>query len=148
MLRTTAKILIAIMVMASAAVAHSPLNYFSQRPTGADFADAYPLEALIRNQAGAADLCCSPGLMGTLRCKVDREWPEGQGFGEASLKVAAAFRLSAAGQRELEKQSRGGLVRVPIRWNLDSSSPRQLEQRSRITQSWLATSSCGTLLIS
>lgn len=137
-----------LFALSTSAVAQAQTDYFAQRPNGADYAHLYPEQALVRSVIGAVMLCCTPGVAGSIRCRVDREWPRGYGFGEASLGVATHFRLSGKGQKELEKRRDGGLMRIPIMWSMTSQHPLLVEQRRLIRESWRRESTCGDLLIS
>jgi protein TonB len=87
-----------------------------ERPTGQDFARNYPHDALRNNIEGRAILDCLVGADGRLSCIVLSEEPVGQGFGEASLRVARSFR--AALQTRDGRTTAGGRARVPITWRI------------------------------
>lgn len=52
-------------------------------------------------------------------CTVVREYPAGAGFGEATLKLAPLFQMSATTSDGTSVE--GGTVRLPIRWLLPGS---------------------------
>jgi protein TonB len=67
---------------------------WQHRPTGEDFAKAYPRQAAAQNINGAATLTCRISTDRTLEaCEVTDETPAGMGFGNAASKLAGKFRL-------------------------------------------------------
>ena len=87
------------------------------KPTGADFADAYPADALKANLNGAATLACAVSLEGRLTdCKVVDEAPAQAGFGAAALKLSERFQLKPM-TRDGQPVA-GGKIRIPIRFAL------------------------------
>ncbi|MBO9710138.1 MAG: energy transducer TonB [Caulobacter sp.] len=60
-----------------------------------EVAAAYPKAALARKISGDVELDCAAGLKGELiDCKVTREEPAGEGFGQAGLSLAARERVA------------------------------------------------------
>lgn len=87
------------------------------KPTGSEFAGAYPANAAHAEMSGRAVISCAITTEGALSaCEVVSESPPGWGFGAAALKVAPYFRMSPAtpdGQPVA-----GRRIRVPMRWML------------------------------
>jgi TonB family protein len=87
------------------------------KPTGVEFADAYPADALKADLDGAATLACAVSLEGRLTdCKVADETPAQAGFGEAALKLSERFQLKPM-SRDGQPVA-GGRIRIPIRFVL------------------------------
>jgi len=88
-----------------------------RKPNAEEFARYYPEQAQRKHEGGRATFECKVAVDGSLvDCKVLEESPQGDGFGEAALKVAALFKM-----RPLTKDGvpvPGGTVRVPIRFVL------------------------------
>jgi hypothetical protein len=69
---------------------------WAHRPTGEDYARAYPPRAAQRTISGGAVLVCRISDHRTLEaCEAKGQSPDGIGFGEAAIKVAGKFRLKA-----------------------------------------------------
>jgi protein TonB len=81
-------------------------------PNARDFARFYPPRALDRGVSGRVLLDCIVGADGRIACSVGSETPQGQGFGEAALRIAQSFRM--APQTVNGSPTDGGHVRVPI----------------------------------
>jgi hypothetical protein len=88
---------------------------FDQRPVGQDYANAYPAEAVRRDAAGIAMLCCIPRDDRRLACRVAFEWPENFGFGDASLRVARRLRMTRA-SFDAYRSTRDAWMQIPMRW--------------------------------
>jgi TonB family protein len=87
------------------------------RPTGADFADLYPPEALKAGVGGAAVVGCSVSAQGRLTdCKVLTEAPAQAGFGPAALKLSERLAMKPMGRDG--HPVAGGRVRIPVRFAL------------------------------
>lgn len=83
-----------------------------ERPSGADIARAYPAGAAARSVSGRASMACSVQADGSLTaCRVLRETPAGEGFGEATRSLAPRFRMSPP-------ETPGASVTIPMAWNL------------------------------
>ncbi len=108
-----------LVMMAEAAVPATVITNpgWMRKPSGEDFARLYPDSAASRNLSGRATISCVVKADGNLRdCKIDQESPPNEGFGNAALRMAAKFQLSAdvAPGTTLE----GGTVKIPIRFKV------------------------------
>jgi len=64
------------------------------RPSGEDLARAYPKLASLLSLSGSAHMVCEVAADGSLRdCKIDKETPDGFGFGDASLSMVDTFKM-------------------------------------------------------
>lgn len=89
-----------------------------ERPSGADIARAYPAGAAARSVSGRASMACIVQADGSLTaCRVLRETPAGEGFGEATRSLAPRFRMSPP-------DTPGASVTIPVAWNLGSAPAR------------------------
>lgn len=88
-----------------------------RKPTAEDLARYYPDQAVRTNQSGRVIFECSAEKDGSLaNCRVLEESPQGMGFGDAALKLAALFKM-----RPMTKDGvpvAGGTIRIPIRFLL------------------------------
>ena len=86
------------------------------KPTTADFTRLYPPRAREHGVSGRATLECRVRGQGTLTaCSVLSESPAGMGFGEATLRIAAKFRMRP---RTTDGHPvEGRRVRVAVVWN-------------------------------
>lgn len=90
-----------------------------KRPTVADLERFYPPRALAAEVGGRAIIECWVTGQGTLTdCVAISETPAGMGFGEATVQIAAKFRMRprTADGRTVE----GARIRLPITWKLDA----------------------------
>jgi TonB family protein len=88
-----------------------------RQPTGDDLAGLYPDEALNTHRSGDTKIRCRVKADGTLAdCFVLYESPEGLGFGQATLRAAAFFRMSP--ETVDGKRVEGGTVEIPMRWQI------------------------------
>lgn len=107
--------------IASAALAQddtSPLVFtprWEAEPSGADYVRLYPRAALNQNVSGVAVLCCAPRADRGMDCRVGREWPDGQGFGAASLEAARRFRLTQTAYEDYQTHS-DTQIRLGMMW--------------------------------
>lgn len=86
-------------------------------PTGADVGRLYPRRAQHQGAGGRAVAECRVTAAGALQaCTLISEEPQGLGFGEAALKMAAKFRMKA--KAEDGRPVEGRRVRVPMTWNI------------------------------
>jgi TonB family protein len=90
-------------------------DWMSQ-PTGDEIADLYPDAARARGIQGAAIIQCQVARSGGLTdCVSLQEAPLGEGFGEATVKVARHFVVRPTFDG---KSVEGGIVLIPMRWRL------------------------------
>jgi len=73
----------------------------------------YPRQAFMRGIAGEVVLQCDVDTDGRMSCVVASETPEGQGFGEAALRIAAAHVMRPATQNGAPSRGRYRMV-VPF----------------------------------
>lgn len=86
------------------------------RPSAADMARVYPRVAMRKQISGQARLVCRLKADGRLTdCEATEETPAGMGFGEASLKLAAFFRMAPSDSAGPSLE--GGTVMIPLVWN-------------------------------
>jgi protein TonB len=89
-----------------------------ERPTGNDFARAYPRRALRRGIEARVVIACTINAEGRLQnCTIDSEEPAGHGFDEAALEVSRKFRMSQT--MENGATTEGGTVRIPLFFRLN-----------------------------
>jgi TonB family protein len=90
-------------------------------PTGDEIAALYPSGARAQGAPGATKMRCEVKPDGTLaNCLTLLEAPEGMGFGTATLRAARYFRMKP--QTLDGKSVAGGMVTIPLRWQMDGSS--------------------------
>ena len=86
-------------------------------PSRSDIAANYPPRALAMKIEGHVAIKCRATAQRLLSdCVVLSEDPAGFGFGEATLKLAAFFRLKPSNEDGAPPE--GGSIRLPIRWAL------------------------------
>jgi len=93
---------------------------WDSRPTGRDFERHYPRGAADARRSGVAILCCVVQADGTLDCASAYESPAGEGFGDAAVQIARAFRMKATDASAWTAS--GERIRVPI-WFLMNRNP-------------------------
>lgn len=94
-----------------------------------DFVWTYPPQELSRRRAGGAVIVCRIGTDGFLsECELEREWPEGAGFGEAAIGMRGRYRVD----RDEIRRSAGKWVRLRLTWyppsGPASSMPREVRR--------------------
>ncbi|HLZ75178.1 TonB family protein [Phenylobacterium sp.] len=110
---------LAAMLMQAAAPAPSVITMpdWAAKPDGRDVVAVYPKPALMAHVEGSVTIGCEVGVEGRLHeCKVLKEDPAEQGFGEAALKLSAFFRMLP-----MTKDGHpvaGGVIRIPVRFQL------------------------------
>lgn len=83
------------------------------RPTEAQIRAAYPIGAPPK---GSAEMTCVVGVDGGMHgCRITGESPAGAGFGAASLKLAADFRMTPPHCAD-GRPAEGGEVSIPMQW--------------------------------
>ena len=93
-----------------------------RKPSAEILGQYFPFNAVKYGVAGEATMRCEIGLMGELNyCEVLSESPEGWGFGEATLKLAPSF-LMTAGVPSKPDGRRPEVV-IPIHWGKGSGMP-------------------------
>jgi TonB family protein len=91
-------------------------------PSGDDLASLFPDRAKEENRSGRAEINCRVKADGTLdACVLLSETPEGFGFGRATIRAARFFRMSP--MTVDGKPVEGGVVRIPMVWQLSAASP-------------------------
>ena len=123
---------IALCLTGAALAQHSdaPLVFvpeFEVQPTPTELVRNYPPRALQNNISGIGVLCCTPRPDRSLDCAVSTESPAGHGFGDASVRAAASYRLSPASHADLAARP-GTSVRISLLWAGPLISPEQIEQ--------------------
>lgn len=96
----------------------SPLVFtprWEGEPSGSDYVRLYPRDALNQNVSGVAVLCCTPRADRDMDCRVGHEWPEGRGFGAASLEAARRFRLTQTAYEDFQSHS-DTQIRIGMMW--------------------------------
>lgn len=88
-----------------------------ERPRVSDYERFFPRRALDRGVSGAVMLDCLVDAIGRVSCAVVSEDPPNWGFGEASLRAAALFRMAPASRDG--QPTGGGLVQIPMRWRAE-----------------------------
>jgi hypothetical protein len=105
--------------LAGAALAQEPpmvfVPTFDAQPSAAELVRHYPPQALRENVSGIAILCCTPRPDRSVACEVSSEFPEGRGFGAASVAASSGYRLAAQSHADLEARP-GTRVRISMLW--------------------------------
>jgi len=118
--------------LASAALAQEIVEpAFDVEPSSAELVRHYPPQALAQNVSGIAVLCCAPQSDGSVACEVSSEWPEGQGFGAASVTASTVYRLTPQSLADLQTQP-GARVRISMMWAGPVILPATVERLQRI----------------
>ena len=91
-------------------------------PNGDDMARFYPEDAMRRGLSVKVVMQCNVAREGTLYgCAIITETPPNAGFGAAALKLAPYFEMTP--QMEDGRPVAGGVVRIPVVFNIDSPDP-------------------------
>lgn len=99
-------------------------------PPGSDLERYYPQRARDQGVEGSAVIECSVGADGRLSaCAVVSETPPGSGFGQASIRAAAKFRMKASARSRGRRVAGDGppqpRVRIPLNWSLSAEPDGQ-----------------------
>lgn len=78
--------------------AEPPPVVWKVKPTPEQIAAVYPAGAQGKKLSGAASMLCALKAGVLADCRVRGQWPAGEGFGEAALKLAPLYRSDAADQ--------------------------------------------------
>jgi protein TonB len=98
------------------AVQFSNCHYVT-RPSGADFAGAYPEAASERTISGFGIIRCAVAADGWFRdCTVLNEAPMGKGFGAAALQISRHFRIKMDDGSPVPPGAT--TTSIPIRFNM------------------------------
>jgi len=107
-----------------------------ERRAGAEFSRRYPQAALDRQLPGAAVICCRVNEQRRFECETAFEWPQGYGFGDATVSVAEDHRLTQASyDRLMASPQRDVPFRRMMRWVLPGSmTPETTAALDRINE--------------
>lgn len=106
-------VVLGVLLCAGAAHAQVRPARWAAMPTPESVEKFYPNRAIAARQTGSAILDCRVGLDGVpTGCVVEREQPEGYGFGEAALKLSSSLRFTPQTVDGVPVD--GGPVRIPI----------------------------------
>jgi TonB family protein len=93
----------------------TPPAWLAEQPSFEDLARAYPEDALKKGLNGHTVITCTVKPDGYLQdCAVTSETPPGEGFGQASLALAAKFRVKPGSVKA--DASGATRISIPIRW--------------------------------
>jgi hypothetical protein len=114
----TSALCIAGAALAQSTVLDASTLEWEERP-GDSFARLYPRSAIDRELPGAAVVCCAINDQRRLSCETAFEWPQGYGFGDATIAVMGGYRLSQASyDRVMASPERNLPIRRMMRWTL------------------------------
>jgi TonB family protein len=120
-----AALALAAAAMATMAMADGPQAItnpqWQEKPSGADLQAFYPNRARGEGVNGRATIECTVEATGLLTgCTVVDEAPEGYGFGEATVRASAKFRMHP---RTIDgKPVAGAVIRIPMTWSTGSGT--------------------------
>jgi protein TonB len=99
-------------------------SLFTQMPSGEDFARLYPRRALGQRVSGLVRMRCAIAAQGRLSdCAILDETSRGQGFAEATLRLAMSFRVQ---ERTAEgRDTAGGRITIPVEWRVAAAQTSQ-----------------------
>jgi protein TonB len=90
---------------------------WDQSPTDQDLEQFFPARALDAERGGTAAMVCGINDDGTLtNCAIVSEDPDGVGFGAATIRAAALYRLHMTDAIRAALHKDGVTVTVPINW--------------------------------
>jgi TonB family protein len=95
---------------------------WERKPGPDDFSNYYPAVALSEGQSGRVSIECDVTATGAVvGCVVLSESPEGEGFGQAALKISRYFKMKP---KTLDgKPVGGGIFRTRIQFSVDEQPP-------------------------
>jgi len=106
-------------------------------PNGDDMARFYPEDAVRRGVSGKVVMSCTVSKEGTLyACTVVSETPPNEGFGAAALKLAPYFEMTP--QLEDGRTVNGGMVRIPVVFNIEGAEPAKAGPQKSPPSLWAA----------
>jgi hypothetical protein len=104
-----------------------------RQPDARAFARLYPRRAFNAGISGTAVLCCTVNDDGSLSCAAPFEWPQGYGFGDATVEISREFRL-APETVEASRATPDAYLRRQIRWQAGPASPELAAAFTRIAE--------------
>jgi hypothetical protein len=132
--RLAASAIIAV-CLAGAALAQEPpfvfVPEFDAQPSPTELVRHYPPQALRDNVSGIVILCCTPRPDRSVSCEVSSEFPEGRGFGAASVAASSGYRLTPLSYGDLEARP-GTRVCISMLWAGTVILPRTVDELRRI----------------
>ena len=133
-MRIAAAAFIAACIASAALAQEAPFMFvpeFDAQPSSTELVRHYPPQALRENVSGIAVLCCTPRPDRSVSCEVNSEYPEGRGFGAASVAASSSYRLTRQSHADLEARP-GVLVRISMLWAGTVVLPRTVDELRRI----------------
>lgn len=120
-------VLAAFAVVAQAEPAPIIHPEWTARPSARDLAQVYPDRAAKLNIEGRGTMMCVVTAAGELsNCQIVSEFPKGEGFAEATLKLAPLFRMKPIDAQGLPVAGRP--QRIPVRWLLPGTPHPRMEK--------------------
>ncbi len=116
-----ALVLVVALIFAGVALAqdvssdHRFVPTWDDTPTSYDCWGNYPRSARGNSVSGVVHMCCVPRQDRRLDCSIAFEWPRNRHFGEAALRVARRFRLTAESYSAYRADP-NAWMQVPVLW--------------------------------
>ncbi len=104
-----------------------------RQPDARAFARLYPDRAQHDDISGTAVLCCTVNDDGSLSCTAPFEWPQGYGFGAATVEISREFAVAPETVAAARATS-NAYLRRQIRWQMGDASPELVDAFARISQ--------------